>query len=39
MEWYLKERYLRNIIRGNMDNKLSFIKYKNNIMLHYINRP
>jgi hypothetical protein len=39
MKWYLKERYLRNLIRGNMIDKKSFINYKNNIMLHYIKSP
>ncbi|EAS01344.1 hypothetical protein TTHERM_00149540 (macronuclear) [Tetrahymena thermophila SB210] len=39
MRWYLKERYFRNIINGNMKDKLAFIRYKNKIMLHYINKP
>jgi len=39
MKWFLKERYFRNILNGNMNDKLAFIKYKNKIMLHYINKP
>ena len=39
MKWFLKERYFRNILSGNMNDKLAFIKYKNKIMLHYINNP
>jgi len=37
--WFLKERALRYIIHGNMVDKISYIQYKNHIMLHYINRP
>lgn len=37
--WFLKERALRYILLGNMTDKLSYIKYKNDIMIHYINNP
>lgn len=39
IKWYLKERYFRSILTGNMNDKLAFIRYKNKIMLHYINKP
>lgn len=30
---------MRYIIQGNMIDKLSYIRFKNEIMLHYIDRP
>lgn len=38
MVWFLKERYIRYIISGNMANKKQYIKYKNQVMLQLINK-
>ena len=37
--WFFRERALRYILLGNMTDKLSYINYKNDIMIHYINKP
>jgi len=37
--WFLKERAFRYIITGAMTDKQSYLKFKNEIMLLYVNRP
>ena len=35
--WFLKERYLRYLLRdGKMDNKLAYIEYKNEHLFGYV---
>lgn len=33
MRWFLKEKYLRHCLTGDMDNKEAYIKYKNEVIL------
>jgi uncharacterized protein involved in tolerance to divalent cations len=33
MKWFLKEKYLRHCLAGDMDNKEAYIKYKNEVIL------
>lgn len=33
MKWFLKEKYLRHCLTGDMDNKEAYIKYKNEVIL------
>jgi len=37
--WFLKERAFRYIITGAMTDKASYLKFKNEIMLLYVNKP
>jgi len=34
--WFLKERSTRYILRGNMVDKPNYLKYKNHVMMKYI---
>jgi len=38
-KWFLKERAVRYIMSGNMKDKSSYIRYKNKIMLYFIDKP
>ena len=38
-KWFLKERSNRYILSGNMVNKKQYIRYKNSVMLRYIEAP
>jgi len=38
-KWFLRERALRFIIRGNMKDKIKYIHFKDNVMLKYFNTP
>jgi len=37
--WFLKNRIVRYILKGDMADKLSYIRYKNQVMLKYLDRP
>lgn len=38
-KWFLRERSLRFIILGNSEKKTQYIRYKNQVMLHFIDKP
>lgn len=38
-KWFLKNRAIRYILEGKMVEKLEFIKYKNHVLLKYIDQP
>lgn len=38
-KWFLKNRAIRYILEGKMVEKLEFIKYKNHVLLKYIDHP
>lgn len=33
MRWFLKEKYLRHCLTGDMENKEAYIRYKNEVIL------
>jgi hypothetical protein len=33
MKWFLKEKYLRHCLEGDMNDKQAYIKYKNEVIL------
>jgi len=33
MRWFLREKYLRHCLNGDMKNKEAYIKYKNEVIL------
>jgi hypothetical protein len=33
MKWFLKEKYLRHCLTGDMNDKQAYIKYKNEVIL------
>ncbi|EAR86473.2 hypothetical protein TTHERM_00036940 (macronuclear) [Tetrahymena thermophila SB210] len=38
-KWFLRERSLRYIMLGNSEDKTQYIRFKNQVMLHFINKP
>lgn len=38
-KWFLRERAVRYILKGDAKDKMAYIRYKNDIMLYYINKP
>jgi len=38
-KWFLEERAIRYILNGRMQNKKAYIKYKNDVMLRFIQSP
>ncbi len=38
-KWFLQNRSLRYILSGNMADKLQYIKYKNFVLLQFIDKP
>jgi len=38
-KWFLKEKAIRFIARGNMKDKHKYIQFKNNVMLRFFNDP
>lgn len=37
--WFLQNRALRYILKGEMKDKKTYIKYKNEVMLRYLDTP